>query len=218
MFIYTVKQFFEKLELALKSNTVYGTGGFGACLNNKNQLERYCKNTPELEKVIRERAAKGDAFAFDCVGLIKGILWGWNANTSSIYGGAEYKSNGVPDTGCSGMLSRCSDVSSDFSKIIPGELLYMDGHVGIYAGDGMAYECTSAWDKKVQKVECWNVKKTGRGRKWEKHGKLPWIDYSGVIEPLKVVISGFKTKDECSKFKSALSTLLFDTSASLTIE
>ena len=218
MIIYKVKEFIEKLELALKSNTVYASGGFGACLNNKGQLERYCKNSPDLKKIITKRAEEGNCFAFDCIGLIKGILWGWNADPNAIYGGANYASNGIPDTGTSGILKYCYDITDDFSNIIPGELLWLDGHVGVYAGDGMAYECTPAWDCKVQKVECWNVKKTGKGRKWAKHAKFNSIDYTDVVDPLKVVVSGFKTKEECSKFKSALSTLIFSTSASIKIE
>ena len=31
-----------------------------------------------------------------------------------------------------------------------GEMVWMDGHVGIYIGDGLAVECTPSWANKVQ--------------------------------------------------------------------
>ena len=172
--------FLKMATKALESKTTYATGAFGASIGNfPSQLERYCKNTPELEKTIRERAAKPPCFAFDCVGLIKAILWDWCADETRIYGGATYKSNGVPDIGTESIINRCSDVSTDFSKIQAGELLWMSGHVGIYIGNGYAIEATSAWDAKVQKSVVTNIKSAGsaHGRKWTKHGKLPWVEY-----------------------------------------
>ena len=121
----------------LNLNTTYATGAFGASIGNfPAQLERYCKNSPDLAKTIRERAAKPPCFAFDCVGMVKGILWGFTGKADSVYGGAAYESNGVPDFG-TGIIDKCSDVSKDFSKIVPGELLWMSGHVGIYIGNSI---------------------------------------------------------------------------------
>ena len=175
-------EFIRMLNKALETNTTYATGGFGASIGNfPSQLSRYIKNTPELEKTIKARAAKPPCFAFDCVGLVKGILWGWVADEKSVYGGASYKSNDVPDCSTEGIIKLCSNVSTDFSAIQLGELLWMSGHVGVYVGDGYAIECTSAWDAKVQKTAVTNIQvaKTGEhGRKWTKHGKLPWVEYN----------------------------------------
>lgn len=44
-------------------------------------------------------AASADTFGFDCVCLIKGVLWGWHGDKNAVYGGATYTSNGVPDIG-----------------------------------------------------------------------------------------------------------------------
>lgn len=198
------------LNKALNTNTTYATGGFGASIGNfPAQLERYCKNSPDLAKTIRARAAKPPCFAFDCVGLVKGILWGWNANAASVYGGATYRSNDVPDIGTETIIKKCSDVSEDFTTIQAGELLWMSGHVGVYVGDGYAIECTSAWDAKVQKSVVTNVKaaKSGEhGRRWVKHGKLPWVDYDKAIV-YAVEIGDFKTRAEAEKIQIALSTL-----------
>ena len=35
-------------------------------------------------------SASSDTFGFDCVCLIKGILWGWNGNLNHVYGGATF--------------------------------------------------------------------------------------------------------------------------------
>ena len=185
--VYTVKQLIERLEKLVNTHTVYATGAFGASIADfPDQLKRYRDNTlkacgaTEAQKVVNA-AKTSPCFAFDCIGMVEAIsAWEFAWDKNSVYGGTKYKANGVDEWGASkyGMITHCEDVSTDFSKIVPGELLSLDGHVGIYIGNGMAVECTTAWNGNVQKVECWNVKKTGRGRKWDRHGKMPWIDYS----------------------------------------
>ena len=182
-------EFLKQALLALDSHTVYGSGAFGASIGDfPKQLTRYYANTlarcgqKEADK-LKAEAQKKPCWAFDCCGLVKAILWGWNAVQNDIYGGATYKSNGVPDKGAgtSGLISFCTDVTDNFNKILPGELLWIDGHVGIYAGDGYAIECTTAWSGDVQKTVVTNIKSaTGgmHGRKWTKHGKLPWVEYN----------------------------------------
>lgn len=129
----------------------------------------------------------GKSWNFDCVILIKAILWGWNENKNSSHGGASYASNGVYDDGTDNIINRCSSVSYDFSNIEVGELMWMQGHVGIYIGNGQVVEATAAWDKKVQIS---SVDKNGARHKgnsyvyaWKKHGKLNYIDYIKNIAP-----------------------------------
>ena len=88
----------------------------------------------------------GSAYNMDCVCMIKGILWGFNFDKNAPHGGAIYGSNGVYDDGTEQIINRCSDVSNDFSYIEPGELLHMDGHVGIYVGNRQVIECTAGWE------------------------------------------------------------------------
>ena len=40
-------------------------------------------------------------YGFDCVNLIKGVLWGWSGDASKTYGGAAYKSNVGSPSCCS---------------------------------------------------------------------------------------------------------------------
>lgn len=65
----------------------------------------------------------------------------------------------------------------------------MSGHVGIYVGDGMVAESTPRWEGQPHGVKltvCHNVSnKAGvRGRKWTKHGKLPWVDYTEKVSDI----------------------------------
>lgn len=179
--VMTAREFIEKLKFAQKQKTHYVMGCFGAPMNAANK-KRYIREYSYNKRHEGEiNLLPADCFGFDCVCFIKGILWGWNADTTKEYGGAKYKSNGVPDVSTEGMIAMCHDVSSDFSSITAGELVYMSGHVGVYVGDGKVIECTPKWTNNVQYSNLGNLGyKTGNYRNWLKHGKLPWIDYSGA--------------------------------------
>jgi cell wall-associated NlpC family hydrolase len=110
-------------------------------------------------------------WGFDCVGLVKGVLWGWNGDESKVYGGAVYASNGVPDLSADAMIGRCTSVSSDMSNIAVGEFLWMKGHCGVYIGNSKVVESSPKWANGVQVTAL-------TARNWLKHGKLPWVEYS----------------------------------------
>ncbi|MGN0998382.1 MAG: hypothetical protein ACI4PO_02370, partial [Faecousia sp.] len=145
MYIFTAKELVSKcLYVAMNIKTLYVMGCFGAPMTASNK-ERYTKNhafNAQPERTAKIMAATEDTFGFDCVCFFKALLWGWSGDASQVYGGAVYKSNGVPDIGTEQMLALCTDVSDDFSTIVPGELLYQPGHVGIYVGGGKGVECT----------------------------------------------------------------------------
>ena len=86
----------------------------------------------------------------------------------------------MPDVSADSMIVNCRDVSATgWDKLLPGEGLWMPGHWGLYIGDGLAVECTSAWSNGVQITAVGNIaSKSGcNARKWTKHGKLPWVEY-----------------------------------------
>ena len=174
-------------KIATEYKTLYVMGCFGSPMNATNK-KRYTSNYEYNEQASRTKkinSATSDTFGFDCVCLIKGILWGWNGNVNATYGGAKYGSNGVPDVGADGIMNYCTEVSTNFSNIQVGELVHMGGHVGIYIGDGLAVECTPIWKDGVQITAVGNIgKKTGYNtRTWKNHGKLKFIDYSGTPSP-----------------------------------
>ena len=129
-------------------------------------------------------AIKDKGFLFDCVGLIKGILWGWKGDMSRAYGGAGYACSGVPDYDAKKMIDCCREVSADFSAIVPGEAVWMDGHIGVYVGGGVVVKATPKWQGGVQRSALSNtagaqkLPGTAGSRRWTKHGKLPWVDYT----------------------------------------
>ena len=172
------------IDIADNYKTLYVYACFGAPMTASNK-NRYCNNTDYNRQAARTkmiRNASSDTFGFDCVNLIKGILWGWKGLRNDQYGGARYATNGVPDTNADGFIQRCSGVTTDFSKIQVGEAVWMKGHIGIYVGNGLAVECTPKWKNCVQKTAVGNIgTKAGYNtRTWTKHGKIPWVSYANA--------------------------------------
>ena len=173
-------EFVKKMkDIAVNYKTLYVLGCFGAPMNVANK-KRYTNNLPYNKKRANIiNAASDDTFGFDCVCLIKGVLWGWNGDKKKTYGGAEYCSNGVPDVGADQIMNYCTEVSTNFNNIKVGEVVHMKGHVGVYIGDGLVVECTPKWGNDVQITALANIeKKSGyNNRTWTNHGKLKWIEY-----------------------------------------
>lgn len=196
------------LDTAKNYKTLYVMGCFGAPMtqSNKNRyLNGYAFNR-KPERKAKIDAATADTFGFDCLCFIKGLLWGWTGDPGQVYGGAQYKSNGVPDMGADAMLKVCTEVSDDFSTIVPGEYVWLPGHCGIYVGDGLAAEATFEPEEGVQ-LQCvlpMGVKPGMPATGWKKHGKLPWIRYDAQ-EPVednaryRVILEGL-TKQEADSF------------------
>lgn len=197
--IKTAKELAAACEAVAKNHkTLYIMGCIGAPMNESNK-KRYTTNyayNTKAERKAKIQAASADTFGFDCVCLIKSLLWGWSGDASKVYGGAKYASNGVPDIGTEQMIGVCSGVTTNFTNIAVGELLWMKGHVGIYIGNGLAVECTPSWKDCVQITAVHNIgKKSGyNGRSWTKHGKLPYVTYEASSEPVKAE----KTEDACT--------------------
>jgi len=169
-------------QIVTEYRTLYVLGCFGAPLNNTNK-KRYTNNYEYNRRSVRKDkilSSSSDTFGFDCVCLIKGILWGWNGNKNQTYGGAKYKSNNVPDVGADQIMKYCSFVSSNFDNIEIGEIVHIKGHVGIYVGSGFVVECTPIWKDGVQLTALLNINvKSGyNGRTWKEHGKLKFVEYT----------------------------------------
>lgn len=178
-------EFIEKLtDIAKNYKTLYVMGCFGAPLTGSN-VTRYTTNHSYNKQAARTAMIKAAAnktppvYGFDCVCLIKGVLWGWCGNAAKTYGGASYACNGVPDIGADTMITKCTGVTTDFSGIVPGAAVWCSGHIGVYIGDGLAVECSPKWANNVQITAVANLgTKAGyNARTWTKWGKLPYIKY-----------------------------------------
>lgn len=102
----------------------------------------------------------------DCVGLIKGYLWSDTPTSKPKY-------NVAQDVSANGMRGACK-VKGDI-KTMPDELgvlVFMDGHVGVYIGNGEVIEARGH--------EYGVVKTKLSARPWKWWGKCPWIDYSNA--------------------------------------
>lgn len=166
-----VKDFIAKLYFVACEETLYVMGGWGQTIDASSRgslIANQKYNQQSTRKKMIEEAKDGTR-AFDCSGLIKSILWGYVGSDEKC-GGAKYASNGVPDINAAGLIGKCYGVSSDFSKIKEGELVYMSGHVGIYVGDGYVIESSPKWKNGVQRTLLTD-------RKWLKHGFLPYVEY-----------------------------------------
>ena len=186
--------FVKKLkDVANNYKTLYVMGCFGAPLTDQNKT-RYCNNHEYNKQANRQKmikAATSDTFGFDCVCLLKGVLWGWSGDKSKTYGGAKYATNNVPDIGANTMITKCKDVSTDFSKVKVGEALWCSGHIGVYIGDGLAVECTPSWKNCVQitAVKNMGTKSGYNARQWTKHGLLPYINYKEEMSTATSTVS-----------------------------
>lgn len=176
--------FISKLkDIASNQKTVYAWGMFGtpiskSVVTGKAKQYPYWYNTQKISSIFTPLYGKR-YFGFDCVGLVKGVLWGWNGDASKTYGGAIYASNGVPDISADAMIGRCKDVSSNLNSIAIGEFLWMKGHCGVYIGGGQVVEASPKWKNGVQITSLCD-------REWLKHGKLPYIEYDGAVKVVEV--------------------------------
>lgn len=181
--IMTNNELVRKARQLAGEKTLYVMGAFGAPSSPASRA-RYTRpdaNEYNLRPTVKPKilAAPDGTWFFDCVGVIKGLLWGFDFDKTATYGGAVYASAGVPDTNAEGMIARCEGVNTNFADILPGEMLWKEGHCGIYIGSGHAVECTPSWANCVQITDVANILSTGDrpARTWTKHGRLPWIRY-----------------------------------------
>jgi hypothetical protein len=206
-YLMTAQAFCAKLlAIANGCKTAYMLGPWGWPANDKMITRATTQGSnaqTNRQWLAQANAIKGGGFLFDCVGLIKGILWGWTGDLSRTYGGAGYACNGVPDYDAKKMIDCCREVSTDFSTIVPAEAVWMDGHIGVYVGGGVVVECTPKW---LGGVQCSTLANTTGAQKlsgtvgcrtWTKHGKLPWVDYSAVEKPVQPAAPVETKKEDC---------------------
>ena len=102
----------------------------------------------------------------DCAGLIKSYSW-FDPATGNI----TYRTNGMPDL-CADEMYRTATEKGGMDSIpeIPGLAVWMDGHVGVYIGNGDVIEAMTTTRGVVR------TKLQGRG--WLAWFKIPTIRYS----------------------------------------
>ena len=182
--------FINGLYVALSCKTLYVKGGFGLTLTasgKKRAIASYDYNKKRADKI---NAMPSDSFGFDCCGLIKGVIGGFTGNKNKTYGGAVYNKDNtlgadrIPDYDETRLFNTCNNITKckkvDVPNIPVGAMLWMTGHCGVYVGDGWVIESTPAWEDGVQKTRYVN-------RNWMKWGLLPYVEYEGSTNPIKII-------------------------------
>lgn len=106
----------------------------------------------------------------DCVGLIKGYLWSQSPTDTK----PKYNKN--QDVSANGMKSKCK-VKGKISTMpdVAGVLVFFDGHVGVYEGNGYVIEARG---------HAYGVVRTKlNSRPWKEWGYCPWISYGAAAQP-----------------------------------
>ena len=157
---------------AEKAGWGYVWGTYGLVLTEarfETQLEQYPDDIGEHEEFIRENWI-GRRTA-DCVGFIKGYGW-LNPDTHQI----EYGTNGMADVSADEMHNAAEEKGSiDTIPEIPGLAVWMEGHIGIYIGNGETIEAMGTRSGVVRR-------QLSEGA-WTDWLKIPYITYIEEEEP-----------------------------------
>lgn len=151
---------------AEKAGWGYVWGTYGPILTRslfEMKLEQYPEDVGGYEDYISNHYI-GKRTA-DCVGLIKGYSW-YDPQTESF----GYAVNGMPDLSANQIYEVATEKGSiDTIPEIPGLLVWMDGHVGIYIGNGEVIEARGTY---------YGVVRTQlRDRNWQGWAKVRGITY-----------------------------------------
>lgn len=120
---------------ALQQGWFYLWGSFAQIATQAvidNNIKQYPSNS-----VWRAYASKaiGKTRVCDCYGLVKSYLWWVNDNSNPKY-------NAIHDVNTLGAYNRAQERGPLITlPEIPGVILYMTGHVGVYIGNGEFIEC-----------------------------------------------------------------------------
>lgn len=163
-------EFVQKAKEALNYKTIYAWGGFGnrATLSRINQFSaRY--PSYYSSGLINYLKANQDGYMVDCCGLIKSVFMGCIPNV-------EYQSKYDRDSDGITIGNATEAGSINTLPEIPGILLQMEGHCGIYLGDGKVLESTP--NEAIAKRKYGGVCISNLSdRKWLKWAKSKWIEY-----------------------------------------
>jgi hypothetical protein len=140
----------------------YWYGTYGKAIS-KSLYDSKKKQYPSHYKWSYDAKLEGIK-AHDCIGLVKGYLWG-NSPTDT-----KPKYNSAQDYSANSMCKRC-EISGKINSIpeVAGVLVFFDGHTGIYEGNGYVIEARG---------HAYGVVRTKlKSRPWKTWGYCPFIDY-----------------------------------------
>lgn len=120
----------------------YVWGTFGDILTEDLldfKIQQFGEDVTEYEDIIREKWM--GRRTVDCAGLIKSYGWYDADQDQIIYANPN---GAIPDVGTDGFYELAPEKGTiDTMPDTPGLLVYADGHIGVYIGDGYAIEAIS---------------------------------------------------------------------------
>lgn len=126
---------------------------------------------------------------FDCAGLPKGFLMA-EEKDGKVDPSQNVKYDSRYDYSANGMIAQCKE-QGEYSSMpeIKGLVVWKSGHMGVYVGGGIIIEA---------KGHAYGVVRTPKvgGTKWQKWGKLPWIEYKTDEEGDDVKLPDLKKGDK----------------------
>lgn len=164
---YTASGLVDYVKKALKMNTVYMWGGIMR-LVTESYISGRANQYPSWytpARVAKFRALIGkDYYGVDCVGLIKSYYWGG-------VGSKNYKAE--TDKSANGMFQAATEKGPiNTLPEIPGVCVWLDGHIGVYIGNGLVIESTN--NTRFGDGVC-QTKLSDRN--WTHWLKCPYIEY-----------------------------------------
>ena len=177
-------QLVEHCKKALNEKWGYVYGTFGQVLNEtllRQKLTQYPANVKQFESFIRKNWM--NRRVADCVGLIKSYLWWNNGNV---------KYTPAQDKSANGMYNIAKE-KGPLNTIpeIPGVLVWKNGHIGVYIGNGQVIESHGTKAGVVQ------TPLSGKGATgWTNWCKCIYINYEEVeaSDTINVLVNGKKLK------------------------
>lgn len=148
----------------------YVYGGFGQ-MCTPEYLDQQAARYPGNDEAGGECREIGNQWigkpVYDCIGIIKAYMW-YDYEDDEIY----YQTNGFPDCSASTIwdfIERGKSGTIDTIPEIPGIAVWMDGHIGVYIGNGEVIE--------AQGVRTGVVKTQLDNGSWTHWLYIPHLDY-----------------------------------------